>query len=150
MPVFSSQSWSGLWGLKTLRFDLERVPRNLISWQSLSLELRRWPSLVSAAGAPRAAADLQLCAWEEKNRGLCYSRLVDHVSYFSAASVMSHPENYCSETGKCKRDHCSDTETEGLKSSVCLKQAVRRNTRRRCCGSACRAQADVHHATPGW
>lgn len=57
----------GLWDLKMLRFDSEQVPRNPMSWQSLSLELQRWPSLVSAVGVPRAAADLQLCTWEEKN-----------------------------------------------------------------------------------
>ena len=56
----------GLWDLKTLRFDSEQVPRNPISWQSLSLELQHWPSSVSAVGAPGAAADLQLCTWEAK------------------------------------------------------------------------------------
>lgn len=46
-----------LWDLKTLRFELEQVPRNPISWQSQSLRLQRWPSSASAAGA----AALQLC-----------------------------------------------------------------------------------------
>lgn len=52
----------GLWDLKSLRF--EQVDRNPISWQSLSLEPQHWPSSVSAAEAPGAAAAPQLCMWK--------------------------------------------------------------------------------------
>lgn len=102
----------GLWDLKSLRF--EQVDRNPISWQSLSLEPQHWPSSVSAAEAPGAAAAPQLCTW--KGRTAAPWLLLPSLEDLSRCSI---PKNYHGETGKCQRAHCSETEAEGVEGSGC-------------------------------
>lgn len=96
----------GLWDLKSLRF--KQVDGNPIAWQSLSLELQPWPSSVSAAEAPGAAALSQLCSGKGKLQ-LCGSCLpcLEHLSIpKTTKTTMARLEN-------AKGPHCLGQKLKG-------------------------------------